>query len=444
MTQFGRKVNLRLVGLEGRATPSASLVFVGGNLRVFGDDTGNDIVVERNAANAVKVTVNADPFGSYTLTGNLEVKSGNGTDTVSLRFTNATPLPGNVTISTGNGDDTVNINTTAAATANGQINGRTVFDLGIGNDSIDVTESAGEAMTFAGLVTVNGGIGEDEFDAESIAGEPIAFASSVILSGTDTIEFNGVSTAKVTVAGSIHRSFGPDAAIVSYMEIDNSIVGGHVTFIGGSARDEFTLDDSVLNGDVTVMAGEGENEFDFDDLVEVNGNITFVGGNGDDEFDIGGAAGTVIAGNVTAVMGHGDNSYELLGEANAVISIGGDFAVTAGNGEDDLGDVITAVGGSLTLNLGNGDNNVSLLGDLGASIGNRFDYTGGSGGDEIEIFGTNTFAFTALLGAGVDTVTIDAAASVGSMNLDYGVDLDTGETLASPLITWPSTVLNLD
>src|SRR4051794_35435982 len=98
---------LSLEVLDDRIVP-ATLRFVGGSLYVTTDNTAQNLTFT-GGAGSIKVTDtghNNANLGTYALTGNVSVSTGNAADTVTFTITR---LPGDLAIATGSGADLVNI-----------------------------------------------------------------------------------------------------------------------------------------------------------------------------------------------------------------------------------------------------------------------------------------------------------------------------------------------
>jgi hypothetical protein len=76
-------------------------------------------------------------------------------------------------------------------------------------------------------------------------------------------------------------------------------------------------------------------------------------------------------------------------------------------------------------------------------VGGNVRYFGGSGADSLTVTGANAFNLTAYLGAGADTFTYAAGASVGGATIDFGVDSDTDVfTDNGVTVTWSQQLVN--
>ena len=159
---------LRVLPLENRETPSASVVFQGGNLTITGDNLSNTVIVTGKTGNAKVSVVPQDlyntlvamggdlssfevaPFfrGTYALTGNLTVNTGNSIDLVVINVDNtggSGSLPGMLTINTGNSNDAIQIQSLVVPppnSPNATIPGRISINGGLGAENINIFDIA--------------------------------------------------------------------------------------------------------------------------------------------------------------------------------------------------------------------------------------------------------------------------------------------------------------
>src|SRR5205085_2376246 len=131
------------------------VAFSAGNLSVTGSPTSGTLTLTRTAT-GVQVQDGATNLGTYAVTGNTSVTTGNTAATVNLNITAGQSLPGNLTVTTGNGNDAVNINGVGGT---GTVAGRVVLALGDGNDAVRVASTG--PVTLAGMLQVDGGLGND-------------------------------------------------------------------------------------------------------------------------------------------------------------------------------------------------------------------------------------------------------------------------------------------
>src|SRR5262249_40250755 len=176
-----RTARLNVLALEDRLTPTASVVFSGGNLTITGDNTPTSVFITNSDFNTggaiagapgsyrvfvvkgdqlgVFTAAGGDPAafetklfsrGNYQLTRTLTVNMGNSDDLVVLTMQDGTSLPGNFNVSLGNSGDTLQVQTRNNAQA--KIAGSTTVNGGNGADNVFLFD-----IRFQGIVQINGG-----------------------------------------------------------------------------------------------------------------------------------------------------------------------------------------------------------------------------------------------------------------------------------------------
>lgn len=421
---------LRLTNLESRLTPAASLRFIGGNLNIFGDNTANTVDVQLTAANQAKVTVNAKMMGTYSLSGDLNVRLGNSADKLTVDL-NGFTVPGSLTVTTtGNSGDTVEVKTAGA----GGIAGRTTINLGNGADAITISNTAAGTLAMGSGLYVTGGNGSNTLTTVSTAANKVTISNNVVLTG-----LSGVTLAEGTQTSNLIVNNG-NYNVASTVSLDGK-VATTVTVTGGFQADTLKIGtggDAVVGSNVVFSAGEGANVLTLGSATNtstINGGLTYVGGNGGNTVTF---EDSLLFGGASLVFGNGTNTYTF----GTTATVSGDFSVTAGNGNDSIAlSAGTTISGNIWLNLGNGDNEF----DTNTAVINSGSmwYTGGSGVDKVSIEAAYSFNLNAQLGAGADSVSFAALTSVGSMYLDFGSDFDDDVLDAMPVITWNTVILNL-
>jgi hypothetical protein len=443
------------------------------------------VFVQLKANNNADVMVNAKNFGTFAVTGNLTIRMGNASDTVTLDL-NSFTLGGNVNINSGNGGDTVNIEDMTVGAATGAIGGSLAITTGTGADTVQFlappfpgnTKPTG--FTVNGPTTINTGSASDTVLIEDGSGNSppaipfphqfINFSGPVIISNANTVDIGTGSSSGPEFHSSVTINNTADGAQPNVFNYSfSSVTDGDLTYLGGLGSDTVTLK-GIVTGNVNVNAGNGTNSLIVGGVI-INGSLTYTGGAGADDFEINGTNAMAVQpvqffptpaeidGNVTVNMGNGNNTYQLA-SGNGVTTfgyfIGGNLSITGGNGSDPLGTIggpATAPGvsaqinGNIYMNLGNGASSVTLDGSPGAGIfnGAKVTYIGGSGADTVQVDGMNTFALSVSMGSGANTFTYGASSAVGSAYLDFGLGSagdvynDGGNT-----ITWPQTIVNFN
>jgi hypothetical protein len=281
-----------------------------------------------------------------------------------------------------------------------------------------------DPLNLNGNVFVNTGLGLDGVQID--AGTSIAGSLSLI--DTNTITFGSSAH-----AGSMVLNTSSEGAVTNSFTFNpSSTVSGNVSVVGGSGANTLLLD-STVNGNMQVVFGDGTNILTLGGTGLVGGSLSYNGGGGTVLSILDGFA---VNGNANLSLGGGTNAYDL----NHAFTVGGNMTLTTGNGDNNVGTFAGTVEGNLSFNLGNGANTVDFTGTVN---GTTLSYTGGSGADNVTIEGTNFFALKVNLGAGSNTFTYGAGASVGSAYLDFGLG-SAGDVYndGGNIITWPQTIVN--
>lgn len=422
------RTRLNLTSLENRVTPAATLSYLNGNLTVTGDNTGNVIAVAATGSNQLSVSVNSIGMGSFNVTGNLAINSGNGADTVTIAL-GANTFSGNVTINTGTtstGNDNV-------AISNGALTGRLSVTTSSHNDVVTLTNLNATGI----LNSFTGGAGTDTL---TIVNSNLSDLN--LING-----FNSISLLGGTAGGVIINS--QSEGIATNVVFNSAIsVTGDITMITGAGNDSLVLS-GTFGGNITFVGGNGMNMFQTFNAT-VSGNISAILGNGVDAV---GMINSTVNGSVQFNTGDGNNNYLL---SDIASSVNGHFSITAGNGNDFVGNIATYipasagaaaphfginVAGNLNVNLGNGSNTF-LLNTVANSIGGNISITSGAGADAVQV--AQTYGGSKLkvaLGAGNDFFVWGALAGVLSADIDGGTGANT-YVQTPPTIFWSQNLVN--
>jgi hypothetical protein len=252
--------------LEVRILPTVTATLSKGVLTLQGDQTANDIRIEKSGSSLVVTGEN----------GTLIRFKGENASTVSL--TGVQSLKGNF----GAAADVVTLQ-------NGITLGSVTLNLGDGANQVLFREA-----NVSGKVTVTGGANADQvkFDAGIINQ-----VSLNLLDGSDAVEFRGA-----TLNGLVSITTGNDVDTVKTVEglggVANRFLGA-VTIKTGSQADVIDLQDSIF-ANLTIDAGT-ENDTINVETVTVNGRLSVNGNAGDDQMTFQdlvqkGAATNVITG----------------------------------------------------------------------------------------------------------------------------------------------------
>jgi len=464
---------LRLLALEDRLAPAATVSFASGSLNITGDNTSNTVVLSGQGG-AMKVFVApgdlflpyfnnpagtlaaiegnpANNRGTFNLTGNINVTMGNSQDFVLFVTDDGGTIPGNITVSLGNSNDAV-----IFATRNNTpafVNGFTTLNGGIGADNFFIDDT-----NFQNITQIIGGGSGIRNDA-STGNQPNpndvfesrASSFSKLLSVNNAIAFLGnVDNLGTTVNGDVvvsnqtpnplgNYQIDGEATFLGYSGVlaigSFSNVTGNVTYAGSTSADNVSVF-GTINGKLTVANSDGLNTFDLGrvgtNAGTVNGSLSYIGGSGVDSVSL--PDGSTVNGSVTLNMFDGANTYDL----DNSFTVGGVWQMNAGTG-NDVATVGGFIGGNQYYNLGAGNNNLTWNGISAAS---NFNFQSGGGNDALTINGINSFALYVLFGAGDDTFTYGTPAAVGSAYIDFGAGNDVYND-GGNTITWPQTIVNL-
>jgi hypothetical protein len=467
------------MSLENRVTPNASYLFQNGNLTVTGDNTSNTIVVTGQTGNAqLYVVQGLLQYGSPAfyaalnpanlrfngnLTGSLTITGGNSADLLVVLVDDGASMPGNVTVRSGNGADDIIIasNDTVNPNALATIPGMLTLNGGLGADNISIIGMNVQGMTFVdgGGTGFRPGVINNPAPGDvfrifvSTMGANVQVTNSITalddLFGPSTIQGSLIvnNQAASPMGGFFINTVQYPAGYVNFgdpgysglLVIDaGSTVERNVVYSGSVSTDGVFVLGTVF-GDVTFVGGAGNNDFFIGSggaypaqSATINGNVSFVGQSGIDALHIFDGS-SVLAGSLNANMGDGNNLYNL----DHFFNVNGNFQITAGNGDDNVGNVSGIISGNQFYNLGNGNNTLVWNGFAGVG---QFYYQGGGGVDNVTINGVNAFTLRVYLGAGNDFFTYGLNAQVASALIDMGTGTNVYDG-SQTTVTWPQTLI---
>jgi len=204
-------------------------------ITLTGDTTTGDTVTINGSFNYTGNMRNDDiAIDGATILGNtlLSLYGADTDNTVTLSANADTALEGNLTIIAGNGADTI-----AASAATTTIDGSVIMNLGSGLNSVTLDDG-----TIAGNMTIYGGNGDDTVNIGS------------------TVAFNINGSLTVSLANTA------SAAGKNELQLTDTIVGGSVTYIGGSGIDSVELvGTSTVANSLSVYMGAGADELSLTD-----------------------------------------------------------------------------------------------------------------------------------------------------------------------------------
>ncbi len=380
---------------------------------VTGGSHGNDTVAINSANNA---------HGNV----NLAIITGDFIDNVIVRDTTVT---GDISITSGTGSNFFQLRDVRADNLK--------FDLGDNNKNVDIVgllldhdltlDSVGRAVLFldnsgaipqskvSGNATMKTGAGNDRFDID-----------------------------RSEISGDVDFQPG-DGQNLAYFEYDTTI-GGSFSMTSGNGRDDVILDDvTKILGDLTLKLGDGNNFVSFDETVEVGQDFHLTAGTGDDTLFL---SDLDVIGDATFDVGDGNNRalFEIAGTTGDV-TVGGNFSLTTGSGNDQIGANSSSQGfhvtGNATISAGNGTNTWDL--DQAFIVEGNLSITSGTSNDLLFLVKTDvggdltldlgsavTKDETNLLGLQVGgdlkvtTTTGDDVTRVSDTDVTGGVSIDLG------------------
>jgi hypothetical protein len=377
--------------LEARDVPAANLTVtfspVTHTLTVVGDANDNDVTVAGDfldpthfVLNSSNSTINGEPPPYSTPSGvrSLVFKMLDGNDSVTFDPTVPIFVRGSVSIDGGAGVNSVaathltvgkNLSVTNAAQTTG-LDSVVLIDFSAGG-SVQVKNAGGDSYT---------AINRDGAGVSTIKG------SLTVTNGTGEDSFNLNDT---NVEGNItindgHGNAAGVAGFVNIYNLDNtalrSIIGGNltVTYLDGNANTFDGLWDTEVLGNVTLNHGLGVFTTYMDGYathlpVLIHGNLTITGaganslGFGTDNGS-GNGSGLIVGKKFTLTSGSG--TAETLAFKN--VQVGGDTALTLGNGGNTITIDDSIFGGRFALVSGVGNDTFNLEATTGTTSATEF------------------------------------------------------------------------
>ncbi len=420
------------------AAGNSLVAFQGGSYLINGDLTfmnvsgDDDVLIEGT---------------DFQLTGKLTYQSSGGLANIALLSTGTTTIENGVSIVNGPGDLGFNVGTGGVGdfvfqkflkVSQSPGSCTTSFDGASHEINGDVTITAG-ATTF-GHTLVAGG------DSFNVSGKMVVSYGKAI----NTI-VNLISATSVQVSGpvTILNQVGDDIAVFGNTETDVSLGGLTVANGSGQGVTVFNGNSVTIGGKVAVTNGTStltdvfsSNAVSF----SVTGPVTINNGVGPTQLSIATLSGGTISGPVSILSGAGLDEIYLDGlDLNGVnINVGAGGSLIAF-------DINASNNGHLTINGGSGGNEVSLFGttlgnvsittgadddviNMLGSVGGKLSVNTGGGADQINLTFAVVFGGTSIAsGAGDDLVTIAGSAFNGSVLIQTGAGDDVVEIALADL-----------
>jgi hypothetical protein len=220
----------------------------------------------------------------------------------SINFNSSATISGNLSISSGAGSDTVNFGSPAAATTF-TVNGSTQLNLGDGSDTVTLGILPATALAFNGSFSLTEG------------------------SGADQVSFGGA----VSVGGDLRFTFGDGN--VSFVNTAAPLsVGGNYDLTGGNGQETITVG-GLIAGDLNFNLGNGTDNVTVFALggtsAAPGGVLDWHSGNGSDTVTFLDAAG--LTWNVNVAFGSNDDTFNAFGVPGSTLvgKVDGGGRVTA-------------------------------------------------------------------------------------------------------------------
>jgi hypothetical protein len=418
--------DLALVGtLAGASGKTQSLEVIDNS-----DLTGTNItnIETLLVDNTVTATIDEDNFASFaTITGTgaatLELDGNAATDDFDF---SAVAMTGITTLTLTQADDvTFDAADLADVTTIGGVAGSDLFiNNTVDISGIAVTDAAVSSITVAGNLTIINTTDGDEFETITGAGGTLTVAAG---GATNIFDLSGFATIDATalVDGDVltlNDDVTDGAVTIAIGDSDLTVAGGTstddltVNALGGVANQVITTDDGddTINIDVaataaTVDTGAGADTINAGDFLTVADTID--GGLGADVLNVGDDAATTDLDGVTNV--------ETINITNTNVS------------SYQPADTVVAAGDSITVDASTSAAAVTM--DFSLELDGQVNYVASALGDTIT-FSSNNLVDAYTLGAGLDTVVLDANNTIANLaNVDSITDFkDSGaDTLDS-------------
>jgi hypothetical protein len=300
--------------------------------------------------------------GNTGFNGNLVLKSGNGSKTITVNTAATAITGGNVTLIEGPGNDTTNLA--------GTIGGNLVYTHTLGANTLVTTG----AVTVGGNATLSGAATITQSSALTVGGS-LSIVGQV--SGGTPLAFTG--TANLT-ANSLSVTGGGGSS--SFSETGVLTVTNNMS-VTNTLTTSGTLDLSAVGAASTI-----------------GGNLYYQGGAGVDTVKFG--ANLTVSGNATISTGEGADDLSGL---NATWTVGGNLSITEGNGNEVAFTVGGTVNGNESITQGNGTNGQVIS---NSPPGGLLSYHGGNGTDSLNLQGAvgSTYDMFLVFGTGTNTLSL--------------------------------------
>lgn len=386
---LARKTFPRFVPVLERLEPRLALagnvaaIVSAGNLIVTGDNLGADITISQPAAGQITIssndtTVNGStgPVAFSGVTRNLSINFGKGDDSLTFDETNPITLSGNLSINGGQGSNTAS--TLPGSPGSLNVGGNlSILNLPGPTETTDLLN-----LNVKGNVQIQNGPGSyDETDLSANVNGNVqivnlgtaAFTSIYSSAGQNTIGgslqiINGPGQAGQTATYTTQidsTEIGHNLKVASfgsgnnYIGLTASEVGGSTTLNSGNGNNTVLLDNAIFGGDFQLQAGNGAETTALVDSAIFSGGFLLQTGNGADTVSLGATETAQIARVVPETREGIKTVYDPV--TRRTIEVPYTYIVFK-----PVYETITAVGGPVTfngpvtVNLGGGDDTLNL------------------------------------------------------------------------------------
>ncbi len=422
--------------LENRLVP-ASIRFDGSNLFITNPNItagATALTITQLPTGAFQVKDNGANNGTFLVTGNLSVTGTAASDKVTVTLDKGAggtaALLGNLNVRTGNGTDVVTLTTNGNG---GRIAGNLNLSFGNGGDKLFADPADTKGLAISGSVQIQGGTGGAnnfvEFGGKTAAGQTTFVGGDVSIAGINNVRFGAFATnGGQTFAGNVNIQLTRNTAAFTdsvtagafnnfvLLSVSSNVLGNLT--VQGNTGSNFVLADSNVGGSMLLNLGNGNNVVELNrgnpaGAVQVFGkDFILTAGNGNNTLLIDPVAALLNIGNNLIVnFGNGNNTYSLPPSLN----VAGNALLTAGNGNNVIPFDGTVLGNEV-FNLGNGTDSATLSTAPGGSV----IWNSGNGTDALTLTGAGFYDIRARFGNSDDTFTLNNAAAVLTGSVDLG------------------------
>lgn len=330
-----------------------------------------DVSISNNGLNNTWVVSDGSGNSAFPMANDVQINMLSGNSTLKLNLHKAHPGDVHVILNDGSREFRMD-------GLNNSIGGMFRVDGGTGNQQLVFTGNA--PLTVGGDTTISLTSGFDEVLPTT---HDVSIGGALRIFGTNRIEF----AAKTDVGGFLIVNSSMETALTEFIANTEIAVGGGITYIGGNGPDGFyhvpmTDQRMTVTGPVTIEFGD-----------------------------------SVLAADQFFQVRYADfgSTFSLTSTATTHRDevVFGEFAQSN-----------SSIGGNIWVDLGGGDNEVDFVGQMG---GAKFDYRGGSQGDDVEfkMFGVPADVNVVLGGGSGDALRffdfdVNSPVAIAKLRADFG------------------------